>query len=330
MKAIVVENPGKEAVLRLADVETPTVGPEDVRIRVVATAVNRADLMQARGLYPPPPGASPILGLECSGEIAEIGAGAGTRFRVGDRVMALLPGGGYAEEAVAHHGSVMPVPQALDATAAGGFPEVYLTVSSNVFWLGRFAPGQTALVHGGGSGVGTAAIQMIREAGGLAIVTAGSEEKCRRCLELGAQAAIDYKREDFSQRVLDLTGGRGVDVILDPIGGSYLEGNLRCLAIGGRLVVIGLTGGARGPLDLATLMIKRQQIIGSTLRARPPEEKQTIVEGFEETFGSAVASGRLRPVVHRVLPLAEAGEAHRIVAASEHFGKVILSVRPQG
>ena len=329
MKAIVVENPGKDAVLRLADAEPPALGPEEVRIRVAATAVNRADLMQARGLYPPPPGASPILGLECSGEIAEIGPRAGNRFRVGDRVMALLPGGGYAEEAVVHHGSVMLVPPALDVTTAGGFSEVYLTVSSNVFWLGRFAPGQTALVHGGGSGVGTAAIQMVREAGGQVIVTAGSEEKCRRCLELGALAAIDYKREDFPQRVLDLTGGRGVDVILDPIGGAYLEGNLRSLAMGGRLVVIGLTGGARGTLDLATLMIKRQQIIGSTLRARPVEEKQTIVEGFEETFGSAVVSGRLRPVVHRVLPLERAGEAHRMVAASEHFGKVILSVRPQ-
>jgi putative PIG3 family NAD(P)H quinone oxidoreductase len=330
MKAIVVENPGKEAVLRLADVEPPELGPEDVRIRVAATAVNRADLMQARGLYPPPPGAPTILGLECSGEIAEIGPLAGSRFRLGDRVMALLPGGGYAEEAVAHHGSVMAIPDALDATTAGGFPEVYLTVSSNVFWLGRLAPGQTALVHGGGSGVGTAAIQMIREAGARAIVTAGSAEKCRRCVELGAEAAIDYKREDFSQRVLDATQGRGVDLILDPIGGSYLEGNLRCLAIGGRLVVIGLTGGARATLDLAVLMIKRQQIIGSTLRARPVEEKQAIVEGFEQTFGSSLAAGRLRPVVHRVLPLAEAGEAHRIVAASEHFGKVILSVRSVG
>jgi putative PIG3 family NAD(P)H quinone oxidoreductase len=328
MKAIVVENPGKEAVLRLADVEPPALGPEDVRIRVAATAVNRADLMQARGLYPPPPGASSILGLECSGEVLEIGPRAGNRFRPGDRVMALLPGGGYAEEAVAHHGSVMRVPASLDPITAGGLPEVYLTVSSNVFWLGRFAPGQIALVHGGGSGVGTAAIQMIREAGGRVIVTAGSEEKCRRCVDLGAEAAIDYKREEFPQRVLELTGGRGVDVILDPIGGSYLEGNLGCLAVGGRLVVIGLTGGARATIDLAVLMIKRQQVIGSTLRARPVEEKEVIVEGFEETFWPAVEAGRLQPVVHRVLPLAQAGEAHRIVAASEHFGKVILAVRP--
>jgi putative PIG3 family NAD(P)H quinone oxidoreductase len=327
MKAIVVDNPGKDAVLRLGEVDPPALGPDDIRIRVAATAVNRADLMQARGLYPPPPGASPILGLECSGEVAEVGPRAGARFRPGDRVMALLPGGGYAEEAVAHHGSVMRVPAGLDLTTAGGFPEVYLTVSSNVFWLGRFAAGQTALVHGGGSGVGTAAIQMVREAGGRVIVTAGSEEKCRRCVELGAAAAIDYKREDFAERVLELTGGRGADVILDPIGASYLEGNLRALAIGGRLVVIGLTGGARATIDLALLMIKRQQVIGSTLRARPAEEKQAIVAGFEETFGAAVEAGRLRPVVHRVLPLAEAQEAHRMVAASEHFGKVILSIR---
>jgi putative PIG3 family NAD(P)H quinone oxidoreductase len=330
MKAIVVENPGKEALLRLADVEPPALGPEDVRIRVAATAVNRADLMQARGLYPPPPGASPILGLECAGEVADVGPRAGTRFRPGDRVMALLPGGGYAEEAVAHHGSVMAVPPGLDLTTAGGFPEVYLTVSSNVFWLGRLAPGETALVHGGGGGVGTAAIQMIREAGARVIVTAGSEDKCSRCVELGATAAIDYKREDFAARALELTDGKGVDVILDPIGGAYLEGNLRCLAIGGRLVVIGLTGGARATIDLALLMIKRQQVIGSTLRARPAEEKQAIVAAFAERFGPAVQAGRLRPIVHRVLPLAEAGEAHRIVAASEHFGKVILSVRAAG
>jgi NADPH:quinone reductase-like Zn-dependent oxidoreductase len=207
---------------------------------------------------------------------------------------------------------------------------VFLTVHSNVFWLGRLGAGERALVHGGGSGVGTATIQMVREAGGVVLVTAGSEDKCRRCVELGAAAAIDYKNEDFPQRVLDLTEGKGVDVILDPIGASYLEGNLRCLAIGGRLVIIGLTGGSRATVELAMVMIKRQQVIGSTLRARPVAEKQAIVEGFLERFGSAVDAGRLRPVVDRVLPLAEAGEAHRLVAASEHFGKVILSVRSPG
>jgi putative PIG3 family NAD(P)H quinone oxidoreductase len=328
MKAIVVDQPGKEAVLRLAEVDPPALGADDVRIGVVSTAVNRADLMQARGLYPPPPGASPILGLECAGEVLEVGPGVGSRFRRGDRVMALLAGGGYAEEVVVHHGSVMAIPESLDPIVAGGLPEVFLTVYSNVFWLGELGAGERVLVHGGGSGVGTATIQMVREAGGVVLVTAGSEEKCRRCVELGAAAAIDYKKEDFPQRVLDLTEGKGVDVILDSIGASYLEGNLRCLAIGGRLVVIGLTGGSKATVELAVLMIKRQQVIGSTLRARPVAEKQAIVAGFLERFGAAVEAGRLRPVVDRVLPLAQAGEAHRLVAASEHFGKVVLSVRP--
>lgn len=327
MKAIVVEQPGKDAVLRLAEVERPALGAEDVRIGVVSTAVNRADLMQARGLYPPPPGASPLLGLECAGEVIEVGSNVGERFRRGDRVMALLAGGGYAEEVVVHHGSVMAVPPALDLVAAGGFPEVFLTVHSNVFWLGELAAGERALVHGGGSGVGTATIRMVREAGGSVLVTAGSDEKCRRCLELGATSAINYRTEDFAQRVLDLTEGTGVDVILDSIGGSYLEGNLRCLALGGRLVVIGLTGGSKATIELALLMLKRQKLIGSTLRARPVEEKQAIVASFRERFGAAVDAGRLAPVVDRVLPLAEAGEAHRLVASSEHFGKVILSVR---
>jgi putative PIG3 family NAD(P)H quinone oxidoreductase len=330
MKAIVVDQPGKDAVLRLAEVEPPVLGADDVRIGVASTAVNRADLMQARGLYPPPPGASPILGLECAGEVIEVGPGVGSRFRRGDRVMALLAGGGYAEEVTVHHGSVMPVPPALDLLAAGGFPEVFLTVHSNVFWLGQLGAGERVLVHGGGSGVGTATIRMVREAGGTVLVTAGSEAKCRRCVELGAAAAIDYKKEDFAQRVLDLTDGKGVDVILDSIGASYLEGNLRCLALGGRLVIIGLTGGSKATIELAMLMLKRQKVIGSTLRARPVAEKQAIVEGFLERFGAAVDAGRLEPVVDRVLPLAEAGEAHRIVAASEHFGKVVLAVRSPG
>jgi putative PIG3 family NAD(P)H quinone oxidoreductase len=330
MKAIVVDQPGKEAVLRLEEVDPPVLGADDVRIAVVSTAVNRADLMQARGLYPPPPGASPILGLECAGEVLEVGPGVGSRFRRGDRVMALLAGGGYAEEVTVHHGSVMPVPPALDLVAAGGFPEVFLTVSSNVFWLGALGAGERVLVHGGGSGVGTATIQLVREAGGSVLVTAGSDEKCRRCIELGAVAAIDYKKEDFAQRVLDLTDGKGVDVILDSIGASYLEGNLRCLALGGRLVIIGLTGGSKATIELALLMLKRQKVIGSTLRPRPVAEKQAIVEGFLDRFGPAVGAGRLAPVVDRVLPLAQAGEAHRLVAASEHFGKVVLAVRSSG
>jgi putative PIG3 family NAD(P)H quinone oxidoreductase len=327
MRAIVIREPGDEDVLQLGEAPEPELGPEDVRIRVRATAVNRADLLQRRGMYPPPPGASPILGLECAGEVLEVGPAVPPgRFRPGDAVMALLPGGGYAEQAVAHHGSVMPVEGALDGIAAGGFPEVYLTAYLNLVMLGGIASGGAALVHGGGSGVGTAAIQLLRETGTRCFVTAGSADKCRRCLELGASAAIDYKQEDFAERVRELTGGAGVDVILDAIGGAYLERNVASLAVGGRLVVIGLTGGASATINLALLLTRRLHVVGSTLRTRSNAEKAEIVTGFRERFGRAVAGGRLRVVVDRVLPLAQAAEAHRVVAASTHFGKVILRV----
>jgi putative PIG3 family NAD(P)H quinone oxidoreductase len=327
MQAIVIREPGDEDVLQLAEVPAPVLGDEDVRIRVRATAVNRADLLQRRGMYAPPPGASGILGLECAGEVLEIGpAVPAGRWSVGDRVMALLPGGGYAQQVVVHHGSVMPVPAALDLVAAGGFPEVYLTAYLNLFTLGGLAAGGSALVHGGGSGVGTASIQLIGEAGAKSFVTAGSAVKCQRCVELGATAAIDYRNEDFAARVRELTGAAGVDVVLDSIGGSYFARNVACLAVGGRLVVIGLTGGATAEINLAVLMTRRLHVVGSTLRARANEEKARIVAGFEQQFGGAVAAGRLRVIVDRVLPLAQAAEAHRVVNASDHFGKVILRV----
>src|SRR6184192_3714765 len=226
MRAIVIREPGDESVLQMGEAPSPVLGPADLRIRVRATAVNRADLLQRQGLYPPPPGASPILGLECAGELIEVGPAA-HGLAPGQRVMALLAGGGYAEEAVVHHGSVLPVPDGMTDEEAGGFPEVFLTAFSNLFMprLGHLAPGETALVHGGGGGVGTAAIRLLREAGHRVIVTAGSEAKCRRCLELGATAAIDYRTEDFAARARELTGG-GVDVILDHIGARYLAANL--------------------------------------------------------------------------------------------------------
>lgn len=326
MKAIVVDKPGDEDAMHLGEVPAPRPGPGDVLVRVRATAVNRADLLQRRGFYPPPPGASEIIGLECAGEVLSVGEAVPPGFAPGDRVMALLPGGGYAEQAAVHHGSVLRVPPSLDLVAAGGFPEVYLTADSNVFGLGQARRGDTILVHGGGSGVGTATIQLAREAGVRCLVTAGSEDKCRRCVELGADAAIDYKREDFAERVKELTGGRGVDVILDSIGGSYFERNLASLAIGGRLVVIGLTGGAQASIALGALLTRRLSVIGSTLRARPVEEKAAIVSAFLSRFGGALEAGRLRVVVDRVLPLAAAPEAHRVVARSDHFGKVVLEV----
>ena len=326
MKAIVIEQPGDSSVLRYGDAPEPKMGPEEVRIRVRATALNHADINQRMGMYPPPPGASEILGLECSGEVLETGSAVPPGFAVGDRVMALLPGGGYAEQVVAHHGSVMRVPDGLDLVQAAGLPEVFLTVFLNVFQLARFPNGGKLLVHGGGSGIGTAAMQLVREAGGASYVTAGSAEKCAKCLELGATAAIDYKTEDFAQRIGELTGGSGVDVVLDSIGGPYLEKNLASLALGGRLVVIGMTGGMEGTLNMAVLMLRRLQIIGSTLRARPVEEKAEIVSAFRDRFGSAVAAGRIAPVIDRVLPLREASQAHDILEASGHVGKILLEV----
>jgi putative PIG3 family NAD(P)H quinone oxidoreductase len=242
--------------------------------------------------------------------------------------MALLPGGGYAEDVVVHHGSVLPVPEPFSDEEAGAFAEVFLTAYSNVFMprLGALAPGETVLVHGGGGGVGTAAIALLREAGQACFVTAGSPEKVRRCVELGATAAIDYTREDFVERVHALTERRGVDVIVDHIGGKYFEQNLAALAVGGRLVEIGLMGGLKAEVNLATLLTRRLAVIGSTLRTRTVDEKAAIVRGLQERFGPALRAGRLRPVVHAVLPLAEAAQAHRMMKRNEHFGKIVLRV----
>jgi putative PIG3 family NAD(P)H quinone oxidoreductase len=329
MRAILVESDasGAAPVLRLGEAPFPALEPGSLRIRVAATAVNRADLLQARGLYPPPPGASPILGLECAGEVLEVAAGV-RGFRPGDRVMALLPGGGYAEQVVADAGSCLPVPERLSLEEAAALPEVFLTVFLNVFSLGQLTEGGSVLVHGGGSGIGTAAIALVKQAGGRIVVTAGSAEKCARCRELGADVAVDYRTGDFAAACREATGGRGVDVVLDSIGAPYLEKNLAALATGGRLVLIGLMGGARAEIGLGQILARRLSLIGSTLRARPLEEKARIVAGFRARFGEALEKGEIRPVVDRVLPLERAGEAHRIVEKSEHFGKVVLRVSP--
>jgi putative PIG3 family NAD(P)H quinone oxidoreductase len=325
VKAIVAAKPGEAEVLELAEAPAPLLVPGSLRIRVAATAVNRADLLQRRGFYPPPPGASSILGLECAGEVVEVGPEV-RGVAPGARVMALLAGGGYAEEAVVDHRLTIPVPDAMNDAEAGAFPEVFLTAFSNLFMpgLGALAAGEAALERGGGGGVGTAAILLLREAGNTTLVTAGSEEKCRRCVALGATAAIDYRREDFAERARELTGGRGVNVILDHIGARYLAGNLTALAPGGRLVLIGLMGGAQAEVALGLLLMKRLAVIGSTLRSRPVAEKAAIVAAFRERFGGALAAGRLKPVVDRILPLGEVASAHRLMQASEHFGKIVL------
>ncbi len=325
MKASVIVGSGSDAKLELGDAPDPSPGPYEVLIEIAASAVNRADLLQRRGHYPPPPGASPILGLECSGTILEVGEGV-EGWEPGARVCALLPGGGYAELATVDAGSLIPVPEHLSLTEAAGVPEVFLTCSLNLFQLGDASKGGWALVHGGGSGIGTAAIQLLRQSGIRTIVTAGSDEKCARCLELGADVAINYRAGDFAPVVDEATGGEGVDVVLDSIGAPYLAQHLACLAMGGRLVLIGLMGGARVEIDLGLVLRKRLTVIGSTLRARPVAEKAGIVSFFLDRFGSALDSNELRPVIHQVLPLAQAQQAHEILEASTHFGKVVLDV----
>ena len=325
MKAIVIEQPGDESCMNLGEANAPEMRPGAIRIRVAACAVNRADLLQRQGFYPPPPGASDILGLECAGEVVEVASDV-TNFAVGDRAMALLAGGGYSEDVVVSAGSAMKVPERLSYEQAAAVPEVFLTVFLNVFQLAGLKAGDTALVHGGGSGIGTAFIQLVKEAGARCIITAGSEEKCKRCLELGADVAVNYREGDFVAEAKAATDGAGVDVILDSIGGSYLAQNLDALATGGRLVLIGLMGGAKAEIPLGMVLAKRLQVLGSTLRARPDAEKAAIVAGLLEQFGAALDAGTIGPIVDRVMPLAEAGEAHRVIKASEHFGKVVLSV----
>ncbi len=323
MQAIVVDVSGGEPVLRVGEVPAPVLEPGALRLRVAATAVNRADLLQAKGLYPPPPGASEILGLECAGQVLEVGEGV-EGWTVGDRAMALLAGGGYAEEVVVHAGSALPVPTGLTLEEAAAVPEVFLTVFLNVFQLAALPEGGSVLVHGGGSGIGTASIQLVKHAGGTIVVSAGSEAKCARCRELGADLAVNYNEGDFVAAAREATGGRGVDVVLDSIGAPYLKRNLATLASGGRLVLIGLMGGANAEIGLAPLLMGRLQLIGSTLRARPVDEKAAIVSAFQARFGPALERGEIRPIIDRVLPLDQADEAHRAIKASEHFGKIVL------
>lgn len=315
MRAIVFD----ESTMYLADVDSPPMAADELRIRVRATAVNRADLLQREGRYAPPPGASPILGLECAGEVVE--AGAGVRgWNAGDRAMALLAGGGYTEEVVVHHGSAIHVPDALSDIEAGAMPEVFLTAYLNVFELARARAGETLLIHGGGSGVGTAATTLAKLAGMRVIVTAGSREKCGRCLAHGADAAINYNEEDYVERA------RGANVILNHVGATYLSRDLECLAVGGRVVIIGSMGGPGSiELNVNALLSKRQQIIGSTLRARSVEEKASIVASFVTRFGEDLRAGRIRPVIDRVFDLADAAKAHRAMK-EDHFGKIALRV----
>ena len=325
MRAVVPRQPGGPEVLEYVDVPDPSVGPGEVLLDVAATAVNRADLLQRQGHYPPPPGASDILGLECSGTVAALGDDV-TGITVGDEVCALLAGGGYATRVVVPAGQVMPAPAGVDLVTAAALPEVAATVWSNVMMVAGLRSGDSFLVHGGAGGIGTFAIQLAHALGARVFATAGSADKLALCTELGADVAINYREQDFVEVVKDETDGAGVDVILDNMGASYLARNVASLATRGRLVVIGLQGGTTAELDLNALMRKRAAVAGTTLRARPVGEKSAICAEVTEHVWPLVADATIRAVVSHRLPLAEAAEGHRLVESGESTGKVLLVV----
>jgi putative PIG3 family NAD(P)H quinone oxidoreductase len=326
MRAVTLSGPGGPEVLEWGEVPDPELRPGEVLVDVVATAVNRADLLQRAGHYPPPPGASDILGLECSGIISEVGEGV-TGWSVGDEVCALLSGGGYAERVAVPAGQLLPRPAGVELATAAALPEVVCTVWSNVFMLAGLTRGDDFLVHGGSSGIGTMAIQLAARAGARVFTTAGTAAKLDVCRELGADVLINYRDEDFVERVREETDGAGVDIVLDNMGAKYLARNLDALTTGGRLVCIGMQGGTKAELDLGTLMRKRAAVHATTLRARPatgPGGKAEIVAAVRHDVWPDVERGVVRPIVDRRLPMSRAAEAHRVVDASEHVGKVLL------
>ncbi len=324
MRAIVIREPGGPEVLEWRDVPDAQPAPGEVLVEVVASAVNRADTLQRKGQYDPPPGTSPYPGLECSGRVSALGPGV-DGWSVGDEVCALLTGGGYAERVAVPAGQLLPVPSGVSLVEAAGLPEVACTVWSNVFMIAGLRPGETLLVHGGASGIGTFAIQLARQAGARVLCTAGSPPKLERCRELGAELTISYRDEDFVARVREVTDGRGADVILDNMGAAYLGRNLDALAVNGRLAVIGLQGGRVGELDLGALLAKRGAVMATSLRARSAEEKAAIVASVREHVWPLLESGDVRPVIDRTVPLREAAAAHRALEAGEHVGKILLT-----
>lgn len=326
MRAVTVPSPGGPEVLTLAELPDPEPGPGEVVLDVVATAVNRADLLQRRGFYPPPPGASDVLGLECSGRVRSVGEGV-EQWSPGDEVCALLAGGGYAEQVVVPAGQLMRVPAGVPLDVAAALPEVACTVWSNVFMVAHLQPGETLLVHGGAGGIGTFAIQLATALGSRVFATAGSEEKLELCRSLGAERAISYRDEAESGAplwVAALQEAGGADVVLDNMGAKYLGPNVSALATQGRLVIIGMQGGAKGELDIGALMAKRGAVIATTLRARPTEEKAAICRSVEEHVWPLVESGEVRAIVGAELALDDVAEAHALMDAGTHTGKILL------
>jgi len=324
MRAVIASEPGGPEVLTVTDLPDPEAGDGEVVIDVTATAVNRADTMQRQGKYPPPPGASEVLGLECSGTISAVGRGV-EGWSVGDEACALLAGGGYAERVAVPTAQLMPVPKGVDLVTAGALPEVACTVWSNVFMVAGLQEDETLLVHGGAGGIGTLAIQLAKALGARVLTTAGSQEKLDLCRSLGADEAISYRDQDFVEEVKQATDGHGADVILDNMGAKYLDRNLSALATQGRLVIIGMQGGVKGELNIGKLLAKRGAVIATSLRARPVDEKAAICAGVVEHVWPLVTDGSVRTLVHATLPLAEAAEAHRIMESGDHVGKIILT-----
>ena len=324
MNAIVVDEDSPQHQLIWQQVPDPDPGPEEVLVDICATAVNRADLLQRQGNYPPPPGAPPYLGLEMAGRVAEIGADVGD-VQPGDRVCALLAGGGYAQRVAVHHKLLTPIAEGLSFNQAAAIPEAFYTAFVNLFLEAGLSPGETVLIHAGASGVGMAAIQLAREEGCRVLATAGSEEKLACCRSLGAELAVNYRNTDFATAIRDHCDG--VDVVLDVAGGSHLASNTKVLRLKGRLVLISLLGGAEATIDLAAVLVKRLRIIGSLLRSRPVEEKIDITSQFRQRFWPGFERGSMAPLIHAVLPITEAEEAHRILNDNENLGKVVLQVR---
>lgn len=322
MKAIVVPQPGGPEAMQLQEVPDLTPKADEILVRVQAAGVNRADLHQREGHYPPPPGTTDVMGLEMAGEILQVGEQV-QGWKPGERVMALLPGGGYAEQVIIPAGMAMPVPSNITIVEAGAIPEAFLTAYLNLFMLGELQQGQTVLVHSGGSGVGSATIQEAKAAGAKVFTTC-SKEKMGACRELGADLVIDYKAESFEQWVKEATNGNGVDIILDFIGGPYLSPNLNSLALYGKLILIGQLGGSKAEIDLGLLMRKRSHILGTTLRARPVADKIEITKRFCEFGLPKLVSGEIRPIVDKTFNLADAADAHRYMASNQNFGKIVL------
>ena len=327
MKQIIHGADGMPESMQLAEGARPQPGPGEILIEVHCAGVNRPDVLQRSGRYPPPPGASKILGLEVAGTVAALGEGVG-EWKVGQRVTALAPGGGYAEYCTVPASHALPVPEGLDLAQAAALPETWFTVWANLVGLGRLKQGERLLVHGGSSGIGLTAIQLARHLGVECFVTVGSAEKARFCRDFGAGHALDYKQDDFVQKVKEITNGEGVDVVLDMVGASYLQRNLTVLRRDGRLVLIAFLEGSQGEFDLMPVMLKRLTITGSTMRPRSVAEKAAIRNALLEHIWPELAAGRLLPHIHAAFPLAQAGEAHRLMESSRHIGKIVLQVKP--